>query len=437
MDGKRIPLPATVLCLVLAVLSVGSPARSAASELLRIRHSSTESRTRVVLDCSRPTRYRIRRVGSPERIVIDLGAASSRRRQPVALGDGRVRRVRINELGPRVQVVLDLKGRHPYRDFTLAPSGRHPFRIVIDVLAPSSPAVPASGSPAAASTPPKKAESTSPKNATRSSPGKAERAAPKTLHAPGEGRPYVIVIDPGHGGHDPGTRGCGVIREKELVLGIAREMARQLRERTDFKVILTRSSDRFVALDRRVDIARRSEGDLFVSIHANSARSRSAKGVEVYFLSPRGATDQAAAELADRENAAHMVGMDSVVEVDEVMMSILMDLQSSGILRRSGQFAELALQELSGMQKLDARFIKQARFAVLRTLSMPSILVEVGYLSNRSEARYLKKPSTQRKIGRALAETAALLFTTATSRARPSRCGTRGAPCPSTSTTCR
>ena len=225
-----------------------------------------------------------------------------------------------------------------------------------------------------------------------------------SIHAPGQGKPYVIIIDPGHGGKDPGTRGCRVIREKDLVLGIAKAMAQELKERTNFKVVLTRRDDRYVDLRRRVEIARKHEGDLFVSIHANSARSSSARGVEVYFLSPRGATDQAAAELADRENAAHMVGMKSAAGTDEVMMSILMDLQSTGILRRSGQFAELTLEELSGVQKMQARFIKQARFAVLRTLSMPSILVEVGYLSNRSEARYLKKAATQRKIGRAMAE---------------------------------
>jgi N-acetylmuramoyl-L-alanine amidase len=213
----------------------------------------------------------------------------------------------------------------------------------------------------------------------------------------------VIVIDPGHGGKDPGTRGCGVIREKDLVLSLATIMAEELRARTDFKVVLTRGDDRYVDLHGRVRIARMQQGDLFLSIHANSARSSSAHGAEVYFLSPRGATDQAASELANRENAAHMVGMGDGEEVDDTMMSILMDLQSSGILRRSGQFAELTLEHLGAVPSMDTRFIKQARFAVLRTLSMPSILVEVGYLSNRSEARRLRRQATQAEIGRAMA----------------------------------
>lgn len=215
----------------------------------------------------------------------------------------------------------------------------------------------------------------------------------------------MIVIDPGHGGKDPGTRGCGVIGEKELVLDIALAMEKELESRTDFKVVLTRRKDRYVDLNRRVQIAREAEGDLFISIHANSARSSKARGSEVYFLSPRGATDQAAAELANRENAAHMVGMDAGAIADDVMMSILMDLQSSGILRRSGQLAELALGELGRVDGLPTRYIKQARFAVLRTLSMPSILVEVGYLTNRGEAKLLKRDSAQEEVGRRLADT--------------------------------
>lgn len=430
MIAQRRPLWILALGLAVMALSVLSPRVAEASELLRVRHSTNSGRTRVVLDCSAPTHYRIRRVGSPERIVLDLNLPSSRRRQPLSVAGDRVRRVRINDLGSRVQVVLDLPARLPFRDFTLAASATRPFRIVVDVLDgnPSPPSAVATGAAVGVSPPAKtKRSSTSTKASGSSTSTKAEAKGSsvparadgetnslrgsrpqglgsKTIHAPGEGKPYVIIIDPGHGGRDPGTRGCRVIREKDLVLGIARAMAQELRERTNFKVVLTRRDDRYVDLRRRVEIAKKHGGDLFVSIHANSARSHTAKGVEIYFLSPRGATDQAAAELADRENAAHMVGMASAADTDEVMMSILMDLQSAGILRRSGQFAELMLGELSGMQKMQARFIKQARFAVLRTLSMPSILVEVGYLSNRSEAKYLKKASTQRKMGRAMAE---------------------------------
>lgn len=366
---------------------------ASAAQLLRVRHSSTAQRTRIVLDLSKESGYRIRRVANPERIVLEFPSGAMPNSSAVAVDQGRVKRVRFNELGNRLQVVLDLTGHLPFEHFSLDASASKPPRVVIDVtdepvstLAASQPETSGLSSPSS---------------------GQLVRAVapspPPALHAPGEGRPYVIVIDPGHGGKDPGTRGCGVIREKDLVLSIAKIMAEELRARTDFKVVLTRGDDRYVDLHGRVRIARMQQGDLFLSIHANSARSSSAHGAEVYFLSPRGATDQAASELANRENAAHMVGMGDGEEVDDTMMSILMDLQSSGILRRSGQFAELTLEHLGAVPSMDTRFIKQARFAVLRTLSMPSILVEVGYLSNRSEARRLRRQATQAEIGRAMA----------------------------------
>ncbi len=393
-----------LLFLLALVWSLSAVLDVSAAELLRVRHSSTEERTRIVLDLSRQSDYRIRRVHNPERIVLEFPHSAKLNMSEMAIDQKRVKRVRFNDLGNRLQVVLDLEGQLAYSHFSLAASESKPPRVVIDVDG-------GSGAPEAQLASAEEAEEKQPE-IDSTAPGSAVpdrqqaeviRASSPTLHAPGEGHPYVIVIDPGHGGKDPGTRGCGVIREKDLVLNIAQYMAEELRARTNFKVILTRSSDRFIDLHGRVEIARRHQGDLFLSIHANSARSSRAHGAEIYFLSPRGATDQAAAELANRENAAHMVGMGATDQVDDTMMSILMDLQSSGILRRSGQFAELTLEHLGGVSSMDTRFIKQARFAVLRTLSMPSILVEVGYLSNKTEARHLRHRTTQVEIAKAIA----------------------------------
>jgi N-acetylmuramoyl-L-alanine amidase len=381
------------LLLLALVWSVSATLNASAAQLLRVRHSSTQERTRVVLDLSQVSQYRIRSVHNPERIVLEFPHSAKLNMDAIKVDRRRVKRVRFNDLRNRLQVVLDLEGQLPYHHFSLEASEGKPPRVVIDVSNASEARAVLAASASAGSPPDSRSEK------------KAEvaHASSPTLHAPGEGHPYVIVIDPGHGGKDPGTRGCGVIREKDLVLNIAKYLAEELRLRTNFKVVLTRHNDRFVDLHGRVQIARRHQGDLFLSIHANSARSSRAHGAEIYFLSPRGATDQAAAELANRENAAHMVGMGSDDRVDDTMMSILMDLQSSGILRRSGQFAELTLEHLGGVPRMDTRFIKQARFAVLRTLSMPSILVEVGYLSNKTEARHLRRRATQEEIGRAIA----------------------------------
>ncbi len=404
---KRIAL----FYLLLSWMALAVP-EVAARELEGLRHSATAERTRIVLDLSADTPYEIRRVESPERIVLELPRTHLVSRNPQKIGDGRVLRVRFNDLNGKAQIVFDLDSRLPFRHFALAASGTKPARIVVDVMGRRAVGSTASGAlPTRTKDPNPRASNTTARSNPEQSRGTdsgartpvspAPRAEP--IQAPGEGRPYIIVIDPGHGGRDPGTAGCGVIGEKRLVLGIAKAMQRELEARSDFEVILTRKDDRYVDLHRRVKIAREAEGDLFISIHANSARSSRARGSEVYFLSPRGATDQAAAELANRENAAHMVGMDAGAIADDVMMSILMDLQSSGILRRSGQFAELTLRELGEVDGLPSRHIKQARFAVLRTLSMPSILVEVGYLSNRGEAKHLKRKSTQQEIGARLA----------------------------------
>lgn len=225
-----------------------------------------------------------------------------------------------------------------------------------------------------------------------------------TAAAARQERPYVIVIDPGHGGEDFGTQGCGIALEKQVVLGIAKRMAERLRAVPGIEVLLTRDDDVFVPLRERTEIARRARGDIFVSIHANSSPSAGAKGAEVYFLSLKGASDQAAAELADRENAALLVGGGRESELDDELLSILMDLQGTGIQTLSAALAEATLLAFEDQATASARAVKQAGFAVLRSLSMPSILVEVGFLSHRSEAERLRSEPGQQRIANAMAD---------------------------------
>jgi N-acetylmuramoyl-L-alanine amidase len=168
-------------------------------------------------------------------------------------------------------------------------------------------------------------------------------------------------------------------------------------------VLLTRTGDEFVPLGERIAIARRAGGDLFVSIHANSAPNTRAKGAEVFFLSPRGASDQLAEELADRENAALLVPEGNAHREDDDLLSILVDLQGSGIQQLSSAFAERVLSEL-GQAAASARAVRQANFVVLRSLSMPSVLIEVGFLSNPAEARRLATPAGRVAIAEAIAD---------------------------------
>ena len=216
-------------------------------------------------------------------------------------------------------------------------------------------------------------------------------------------RDYVVVLDPGHGGKDRGTAGIGLGDEKDVVLGIARAAAEHLRLHSGVDVLLTRTRDVFVPLEDRLERTRRSGADVFVSIHANSAPSRRARGAEVYFLSPDGARDATARASEDRENAALLVGEASADRAGDELLSILVDLKGTAALKRSELLAERMLERLRADGRVTGRSVRQANFVVLRTLNMPSILVEVGFLSHPQEARWLASAEGQAQLGYSLA----------------------------------
>jgi N-acetylmuramoyl-L-alanine amidase len=213
----------------------------------------------------------------------------------------------------------------------------------------------------------------------------------------------VIVIDPGHGGMDPGAI-RGRLREKDLALDIAREIARLIDTAPGYRAVLTRDGDYFVSLAERVRLAQRAEGDLFLSIHCNTHRKPDVDGMEVYFLSLQGATDREAQELADKENAADLVGLAPDEASDDSVLSILMDLRMTRVLDHSSRLAEAILEVARGSSVVGARKVKQARFQVLRSLAMPSALVEVAYLSNAADRRLLGSPEGRRQLARVVAE---------------------------------
>jgi N-acetylmuramoyl-L-alanine amidase len=197
----------------------------------------------------------------------------------------------------------------------------------------------------------------------------------------------TIVIDAGHGGEDPGAIGSGGLEEKDIVLDITRRLGAALETRPGLEVRYTRTGDYGVSLGRRRQIASKGECDLFVSVHANSAPNKDANGTEVFFLSPRGASDQKARELADRENAADLVGGVSP-DADRDVLSILVDLKALDSIEKSADLAEMISAEL-GRCNLGECSVKQAGFLVLKSLEMPSVLIEVGFLTNKSDRKRL------------------------------------------------
>lgn len=215
-------------------------------------------------------------------------------------------------------------------------------------------------------------------------------------------RPLVIAIDPGHGGQDPGAVGQGGKREKDITLAIARELARQINATPGLKAYLTRNTDVFIPLNKRAQLARAAKADMFVSIHADAAENRKAKGSSVYVLSLKGASSQRARWLADKENSSDLVGGLRLVQANNTLASVLLDLTQSGHMKASEDAASHVLDGLKRVGNNHKPHVERANFAVLRTSDMPAMLVETAFLSNPDEEKRLMDPAFQRTVARAV-----------------------------------
>ena len=224
-------------------------------------------------------------------------------------------------------------------------------------------------------------------------------------------RPLVIAIDAGHGGQDPGAIGPSGKREKDATLAIARELARQVNATPGLKAYLTRDTDVFIPLPRRAQLARAAKADMFISIHADAAENRAAKGSSVYVLSLKGASSQRARWLADKENASDLIGGVRLEQTSNTLASVLLDLTQSGHMKAS---EDAAGQVLDGLKRVGANHkpnIERANFAVLRTSDMPAMLVETAFISNPDEEKRLNDPAHQSKLARAVLDGVNTYFT--------------------------
>lgn len=215
-------------------------------------------------------------------------------------------------------------------------------------------------------------------------------------------RPLVVAIDPGHGGQDPGAIGPTGKREKDVTLAVARELARQVNATPGLKAFLTRDSDVFIPLPMRAQKARANKADIFISIHADAAENRSATGSSVYVLSTKGASSQRARWLADKENAADLVGGVRLQQTEGTLANVLLDLAQSGYMKASEDAAGHVLGGLKRIGNNHKPNIERANFAVLRTSDMPAMLVETAFISNPDEERRLIDPAYQRKVAGAV-----------------------------------
>ncbi len=222
-------------------------------------------------------------------------------------------------------------------------------------------------------------------------------------HAPRDsGRDIVIAVDAGHGGEDPGATGHAGAHEKDVVLAIARSLARRINGEPGMRAVLTRDRDEFLTLRERMHRARAAKADLFISIHADSVVNSAVSGSSVYVLSERGASNEAARWLAERENAADLMGGVSLSDKDNTLASVLLDLSQTATISASAAAAQNVLGALESVGLVRKAQVQQARFVVLKSPDIPSMLVETAYISNPVEERRLRNPTQQSALADAV-----------------------------------
>jgi N-acetylmuramoyl-L-alanine amidase len=375
------------------VLMLTAPAAAwAAAELRDLRLWDSPEGTRVVFDLSDATRHRVFSLSNPERIVVDIDGVDvgAPRAADGVEGRGVVQRVRTgNRGGDTVRVVLDVSQAVSVRSFALAPTEEYGHRLVIDL-----------GGANAAPTP---------ESASVPAPAMAAAAVSSKAQAPGPSievieKPIVVAVDAGHGGEDPGARGRTGLLEKEVTLSIARRLARLINEQPGMKAVLTRDGDYYVGLRERVNKARSSQADLFVSIHANAYKDRDMHGSAVYTLSNRGATSEQARWLANKENAADLVGGIELHGKDDDLAKVLIDLSQDATMEASFDIGERVLRAMGKVNTLQKRAVQQAGFAVLKAPDIPSVLVETAFITNSREEKLLRDKEQQEVFASAILE---------------------------------
>ncbi|NWD69221.1 N-acetylmuramoyl-L-alanine amidase [Pseudomonas gingeri] len=351
------------------------------------------NKLRLVLDLSGPIQYKTFSLTSPERLIIDLsGAKLTGDFRQLALSNTVIRSIRSGHFGQGdTRIVLDLAGPVQLNSFLLPPEGAQGHRLVLDLTsnggAGVAPTILAAAPVVAPPPPPVRHEEAS---------GPAHRK-----------RDIMVVVDPGHGGKDPGAVGSKGEREKDVVLSIGRLLAKRLKREKGFDVRLVRNDDFFVPLRKRVEFSRKNNADMFISVHADAAPRITASGASVFALSEGGATSTTARFMAERENGADLLGAQSLLNLkdkDPMLAGVILDMSMNATIASSLQLGHSVLGSLEGITTLHQKRVEQAGFAVLKSPDVPSILVETGFISNARDSQRLVTARHQQAIADGLFE---------------------------------
>ena len=349
------------------------PFAASATQIRNARLWRSDDKLRLVFDLSGPVQYKTFSLSAPERLIIDLsGAGLSGDFSQLMLKGSGITSIRSGHFGKGdTRIVLDLAAPMQLNSFLLPPQDGQGHRLVLDLTS-------ATQAPRSIATQPKPS---------------VDRAHPK--------RDIIVVVDPGHGGKDPGAIGSKGQREKDVVLSIAQLLAKRLKREKGFDVKLVRNDDFFVPLRKRVEIAHKHNADMFISVHADAAPRSTASGASVYALSEGGATSATARFMAQRENGADLLGATSLLNLkdkDPMLAGVILDMSMNATIASSLQLGSSILGSLEGITSLHQKRVEQAGFAVLKSPDVPSILVETGFISNARDSARLVTARHQQAV---------------------------------------
>jgi len=344
-----------------------------------LRLGQDDDQVKVVLDLSGPITYKYFTLSNPDRLVIDLVDVNREGGKPqLDFNDTPIKNIRTGiRKGNDLRVVMELKQKSASKVYMLDPSAdSRNHRLVVE-LPYKRTTVASHVQPAA--------------------PEPLKKSVPSDM-----GRDVIVAIDAGHGGVDPGAKGHKGTYEKTVVLEIARKLAALVDKEEGMRSLLIRDGDYFIKLGDRIKKAREHKADLFISIHADSFPDSRAYGASVYTLSERGAASTAAKLLANRENAADLVGGVTISDKDDMLAGVLLDLSQSATNEASFQLGSRVLSGLKSVGKAHKSHVQQAAFAVLKSPDVPSILIETAFISNLKEERNLRSATYQQRLAQAM-----------------------------------
>ncbi|QCG65357.1 N-acetylmuramoyl-L-alanine amidase [Pseudomonas veronii] len=353
------------------------PFTASATQIRNARLWRSDDKLRLVFDLSGPVNYKTFSLTAPERLIIDLsGAGLSGDFSQLVLKNSGITSIRSGHFGKAdTRIVLDLATPMQLTSFLLPPQDGQGHRLVLDLTSATQVPHPIAAAPRPL----------------------VDRAHPK--------RDIIVVVDPGHGGKDPGAIGSKGQREKDVVLSIAQLLAKRLKREKGFDVKLVRNDDFFVPLRKRVEIAHKHNADMFISVHADAAPRITASGASVYALSEGGATSATARFMAQRENGADLLGATSLLNLkdkDPMLAGVILDMSMNATIASSLQLGSSILGSLEGITSLHQKRVEQAGFAVLKSPDVPSILVETGFISNAQDSARLVTARHQQAVAEGL-----------------------------------